>query len=166
MLVGAAIAPAYAADSIADQLKEFVVAGCIESFETGIPVDVYAHGLGLAPASSQLAAAFLRGRPGSAYIQATPQTVLLISGAGDSCTAATRVAPDLPGLIQALEIGLSLLKMPFVLVKEDQRPLLGGGVGFTRTYEGTIGSQPYGVLLSTTETGVPQATVTVYRRSR
>jgi hypothetical protein len=164
--VMAAAAPACAEDSINDLFKDFVVSGCIDGRESGIPIDAYAQGLGLAPANPQLAAAFLRGRPGSAYIKPTPQTVLIIAETADVCTVATRAAPDLPGLTQTLEIALTLLKSPFTLVKEEQRPVLGGGVALARIYEGAIGTQIYGALLSTTETGSPQATVTVYRKGR
>jgi hypothetical protein len=155
-----------AQESIADQFKEFVFNGCIASREMGMPIDGYAQGLGLEQPNSNLTAAFLRGRPGSAYMRITPRTVLVIAETADTCTVSTRVAPDLPGLIKSIEMGLALLPNPFTLVKEDDQPVIGGGSAGSREYDGVIGQMPFGVLLSTTAAGAPQATVTIFRKSR
>src|SRR5581483_2862305 len=103
-----------------------------------------------------LAGAFLRGRPGSAYIKATPQTVFIIADAGDTCTVATRVAPDLFKLSQSIEAALADLKPAFIFVREEQRRAIGGDLVTTRDFEGVIGRQPFGVLVSVTATGSPQ----------
>jgi hypothetical protein len=160
------VAGARAQDSIIDQFKDFVFSGCIASREMGMPIDGYAQRLGLQRPNANLAAAFLRGRAGSAYIKTTPRTVLIIAETADTCTVSTRVARDLPGLVQSVEIGLALLPSGFTLVKEGKQPLLGGGRAAIREYSGLIGRLPFGILLSTTATGSPQATVTIFRKSR
>jgi hypothetical protein len=160
------VADGRAQESIADQFKELVFNGCIATREMGMPIDGYAQGAGLEQPNSNLAAAFLRGRPGSAYMKTTPRTVLIIVETSDTCTVSTRVAPDLPGLIKSIEMGLALLPSPFTLVKEDDRPILGGGSAGSREYDGVIGQVPFGILLSTTAIGAPQATATIFRKSR
>lgn len=163
---GAMASGARAQESILDQFKDFVFTGCIASIDAGMPIDGYAQGLGLAQPNSNLAAAFLRGRPGSAYMKVLPQTVLVIAETADTCTVSSRVAPDLPALISSIEMGLALLPNGFTLVKEGEQPLMRGGSAATREYEGLIGRLPFGVLLSTTTEGSPQATVTVFRKSQ
>src|SRR5258708_6592775 len=90
MLVAAASVPARAdASANHDLFKDFVFSGCMGVF-SGTPIEIFAQVQQLTPAAPNLAAAFLHGRPGNAFMKVTPDTVLIIAQAGDYCTVASR----------------------------------------------------------------------------
>jgi len=156
------------ADGAADNetFQDFIFNGCMLAMTKGIAIDLYAQGNHLMPANPNLAASFLQGRPGTVYMKATAQTVLIIAqGAGGYCTAATRVAPDLAGLQQAVDAKLQGAGVGLVFVKEDHR-VLGGGPSTTREYDGKIGNTPLGAKMSIAPNSLPQAVFTVYRKSQ
>jgi hypothetical protein len=157
------------ADASSNELvRDMVLNGCFPALATGAPVAFYAQTTQLQPANANLAAAFLRGRAGDAYMKVTPTTVIIIAQAGNAyCTVATRMASDMPALRQTIEDALTTYATPFTMVKEDTRPMDNGVVSVTREYDGAIGNVPLGVAFSTAENGPPpQAVVTVFRKAK
>ncbi len=151
-----------------DLFRDMVLNGCFPAMATGQPIELYAQTAQLQPAGANLAAAFLRGRAGNAYMKVTPSTVIIIAQAGRAyCTVATRMASDIPALRQATEDTLSTSASPFTFVKEDTRALDNGVTSITREYDGKIGNIPLGIAFSTTPNGPPpQAVLTIFPKAK
>jgi hypothetical protein len=158
----------HAASEDVDLFRDMAFQGCMAAMATGGSIDFYAQTKQLQTANSYLAAAFLRGRAGNAYIKATPATVVIIAQAGATyCTVATRIASDMPALRQAVENDLTTSQTPFKMVDEKSRSLGNGVTSITREYDGRVGNRPLGVMFSSAENGpAPQAVLTVFPKAK
>jgi len=149
-----------------DLFKDLVFSGCLPAMSGG-SIDGYAQTVQLTPAPAHLAAAFLRGRAGGAYMKVTSDTVLIIAQADGYCTVASRATSALDALQTAVEGALTGAGVAFTFVKEDKRHADDGSINITREFDGKVGAQPVGALFSTTRNGPPpQAVFTVYRKGR
>jgi len=164
----AASAQARADAGANDLFRDMALNGCFPAMGSGQPIELYAQNTQLQPANANLAAAFLRGRPGTAFMKVTPATVIIIAQAGNAyCTVATRMTSDMAALRQAVEDALTTSASPFVFMKEDTRQMENGVTSVTREYDGKVGSVPLGVAFSTAENGPPpQAVLTVFRKAK
>lgn len=146
--------------------KELMFAGCLPSVVTGTPVEMYAQKTGLPDAQSELANAFLKGRPGKVYLKADRETPMVLVGRSDgSCTVAARTAPDPEGLVRTVEEMLLGTGSPFKRIETKDNRTQDGSLSRTHRYKGMINKQNILVILTTTNSNgtLSQAAATIAR---
>lgn len=147
------------------KFKDLMFLGCMPAVVTGSSIDTYVQRAQLSEANPQLAAAFLQGRPGTAYLKADQVApMVLVRPLDGSCTVASRFAPDPTGLVSMAEEMLIGPGSPFKRIEIKEGRALDGAPTQTRKYQGTINSKTIRVLLSTTSSRetLSQAMATVY----